>query len=371
MKGLAHVGAISVLEEHSIEADVVAGCSVGAVIGAFYAKGYTAQEMADILREHSVLSLFTKMHVVKEGLLDRGPFREFLVEHLGDCTFDDLERPLYLSCTDINEGHGVTISEGSVVDAVLASASIPGLFAPVEIDGQSLVDGGISNNLPVSVLMEHDAEFTIGVRLFWQTLSWKESLQAAEEAMEEAEDSSEPWPKFVIATETLAEWLIENMPRSFAVVQRCLDLVVKENEELRLEAYPPDLLITPEVTDIGILEFHENEEILFERGQEAAREHADTLRSINPESSEPKDSAPAADATDEDTEYVGNPEAKTFHRSVCERTEDIADPVSFSSVDEAEAEGYTPCDSCKPEEESITEHPDEQETQDEQEEVQE
>jgi NTE family protein len=279
MKGLAHVGVLSVLEEHDVAIDLVSGCSVGAVVGAFLAKGYAAEEMATILREKSILSLFTSPRLDGHGLLSADPLRQFLTRHLGDCTFDDLQVPFAVTCTDLEAGVGVVVDEGPVVEAVLASSAIPGVFAPVELDGRPLVDGGLSNNLPVSVLRERAATFTIGVRLFWQSVAWERTTDVDFDLAEEA--TSERYPALVRTLEQTAGWLVERLPRGLADVQRSLDLVIQEHEDQRLEHYPPDLLLTPEVTHIGILQFHENESLLYERGQEAAHLYDDVLRHLS------------------------------------------------------------------------------------------
>jgi NTE family protein len=278
MKGLAHVGVLSVLEDLGVAVDLVAGCSVGAVVGAFLACGYDADEMSRILKDKSVLALFTSPRLDGHGLLSAAPLRRFLTRHLGECTFADLDIPFAVTCTDLEAGRGVVVDDGPVVDAVIASSAIPGVFAPVERDGCMLVDGGLSNNLPVSVLLEREATFTIGVRLFWQSVAWERATDVDFDTSAEA--ASEPYPKLVQGLENAAGWMMAKMPQGLADVQRSLDLVIQEHEDQRLETYPPDLLLTPEVTHIGILEFHENEALLYERGQEAAREHEEALRRL-------------------------------------------------------------------------------------------
>jgi len=278
MKGLAHVGVISVLEDLDVPVGLITGCSVGAVVGAFLARGYTAEEMGSILRDKSVLALFTSPRFDGNGLLSAEPLRRFLTRHLGDCTFADLEVPFAVTCTDLEAGHGVVIDEGPVVEAVLASSAIPGVFSPVERDDRMLVDGGLCNNLPVSLLAERDATFTIGIRLFWQSVAWERNAEVDFDTADEA--ASEPYPKLVQKLENAAGWMMARMPQGLADVQRSLDLVIQTREDERLEKYPPDLLLTPEVTHIGILEFHENETLLFERGQEAARKHENVLRHL-------------------------------------------------------------------------------------------
>jgi len=128
-------------------------------------------------------------------------------------------------------------------------------------------------------------------------------------------------------------------------VQRSLDLVVKEHENLRLKMHPPDLLITPEVTGIGMLEFHENEELLFERGVQAARSHADMFEQLTNRETGARDP------------FVAEEDAERFHRSVCACTEQIQALVTFDSAEAAKQAGYRPCEDCKPTDRPITERP--------------
>lgn len=341
MKGLAHVGVLSVLEEHDVRVDFVAGCSIGAVVGAFFAAGHSADEMAAILRDESVPSLFTSPRFDGHGILRTDPFRQFLREHVGDQTFADLETPLAVACTDLEEGCSVVIDEGPVVDAVLASTAIPGLFAPIEIKGRELVDGGLSNNLPVSILHDRQVRFTIGVRLFWQSVSWSPYAE-----VEDAEAESESQSELTDLSERLAAWFADNMPRGLADVQRSLDLVVKEHENLRLKMYPPDLLITPKVTGIGTLEFHENSDLLFERGVQAARPHADMFEQLA------NRKVWAHDAL-----FVAEKDTEEFHRAICARAEQIEARITFDSIEEAKEAGYRPCKDCRPADRPITERP--------------
>lgn len=343
MKGLAHVGVLSVLEEHDTRVDFVAGASIGAVVGAFFAAGHSADEMASILRDESVPSLFTSPRFDGHGILRSEPFRQFLQEHLGDRTFADLGTPLVVACTDLEEGCSVVLDEGSVVEAVLASTAIPGLFAPVDVEGRKLVDGGLSNNLPVSILHDRQVRFSIGVRLFWQSVSWGRSTGTE---VDDAEAENESWSELTALSERLTAWFMDNMPRGLADVQRSLDLVVKEHENLRLEMYPPDLLITPEVTEIGILEFHENSDILFERGVQAARSHADLFKQFSNRSLQ-----------DHDLPFVAEEGTAEFHRIICAHADQIKTRVLFDSAEEAEEAGYRPCKSCKPADRPITKRP--------------
>lgn len=146
-RGFAHVGVIKVFEDIGAEFDVVSGVSMGAIIGSFYAAGYNAQEIEDIVigvgwRE--ILDVSFKTGVLKGERLDA-----FLRTHLPD-TFEELEKPFAVGTTDIETGEAVILASGDLVSAVRASACFPGAFEPVHRNGRTLADGGIINNLPVN-----------------------------------------------------------------------------------------------------------------------------------------------------------------------------------------------------------------------------
>lgn len=146
-RAFAHVGVLQVLEERGIEVDLVAGTSMGAILGALHAAGYDAQEIRDLAssltwRDMIDLSLQT-------GVLKGDKLRQFLAERLPR-TFGDLDIPLAVTTTDMESGEEHVILEGDLIAAVRASSSFPGAFEPVQIDGRTLADGGIVNNLPVA-----------------------------------------------------------------------------------------------------------------------------------------------------------------------------------------------------------------------------
>jgi NTE family protein len=145
-RGFAHIGVLRVLERAGARFDVVAGTSIGALLGALYATGLGADdlyELADDTHWRDVLDLS-----LQTGLFKGSRLEAFLAEHLPE-TFEELELPLAVTTTDIETGEGVVLLEGELIRAVRASSSYPGAFEPLQIDGRTLADGGIVNNLPV------------------------------------------------------------------------------------------------------------------------------------------------------------------------------------------------------------------------------
>ncbi len=168
-KGLAHIGVIQVLEENGIEVDCVAGASMGAYIGGLWAHGADGAELEAMARENegrwSSWSLFDPVLPPRRGFLRTRKVMRRLRRSIGDAWFCDLVRPLRVLATNLETLERVVFSEGDVCDAIEASVAIPGIIVPVTIGGETLIDGGIADPLPVDVLMEMGIERIIAVNV--------------------------------------------------------------------------------------------------------------------------------------------------------------------------------------------------------------
>jgi len=166
VRGLAHIGVLKILEQEGVPVDYLAGTSMGSVIAAGYAAGlgvdFMEQEALHMGSFRRLLPL-TDLSPLRRGLFEGQKVHEYLVSHLGDRTFDDLRIPLTLVAVDLNTGRAVYLHDGRVVDAVRASGALPGIFTPVERDGQLLVDGGLLDNLPVDAVRRMGADVAIAV----------------------------------------------------------------------------------------------------------------------------------------------------------------------------------------------------------------
>ncbi len=145
-RGVGHLGVLQVLDELGVNVDFVSGTSAGALIGALYAKGYTAKELLDVAKHTKIFGL---PHVGEAGLFTMDKFRRLIEEYLPDAAFETLPKRLSVAATDIVEGKPVYFDSGPVMVPILASACVPLVFSPVEYNGTYLVDGGILDNFPV------------------------------------------------------------------------------------------------------------------------------------------------------------------------------------------------------------------------------
>jgi len=166
-KGLAHIGIIQVLEENGIEVDVVAGCSMGAYVAAAWGYGCNGKEMEKLAREvegrWGVWRLVDPVFPPREGFIRGRAVKRRLQRTIGDIHFSELTRPIRVVATNLYTLDRAVFSSGDVASAVHASIAIPGVCAPVMIDGETYVDGGIADPLPVDVLEEMGVDRIIAV----------------------------------------------------------------------------------------------------------------------------------------------------------------------------------------------------------------
>jgi len=169
VRGAAHLGVLEVLEREDIRPDCVAGVSAGSAVGALYCAGLNLDEIKRLALglQWRKLGRVTRPRL---GFFDGKRLEEYLEEIIGPLRFEELEIPFAAVAVDIVRGELVVLKEGPVAPAVRASCAIPGLFTPVEREEQILVDGGVLNNLPVSVLRDMGADYVIAVDLLPPTI---------------------------------------------------------------------------------------------------------------------------------------------------------------------------------------------------------
>ena len=163
-RGIAHIGVLKVLEEEGIPIRMVAGTSVGALIGAAYCSGLSIAELEDVA--HRVrFTTFARWTLSRCGFATTDRMVTFLTRTLKVKTFEELRIPLGVTATDFNTGEAVVFNKGSIIDPVRASCSYPGMFLPVMIRGRWLVDGMLSHPVPSRPLREMGAERVLAVHL--------------------------------------------------------------------------------------------------------------------------------------------------------------------------------------------------------------
>jgi NTE family protein len=163
-RGMAHIGVLKVLEEEAIPVRMIAGTSVGALIGAAYCSGLTIAELEEVA--HKVrFTTFARWTLSRFGFASNDRMVAFLTQTLKVRTFEELRIPLCVTATDFSTGEGAVFHSGSIIEPVRASCAYPGMFLPVEIDGRCLVDGMLSYPVPARPLRDMGAERVIAVQL--------------------------------------------------------------------------------------------------------------------------------------------------------------------------------------------------------------
>ena len=244
-RGLSHIGVLEVLEREGIPIDMIAGSSMGALVGAIYALGKDVSQIKELAIELGSrrFALLADPALPKTGLIKGRKIEDTLRSIFGDIEFGDLRIPFACVATDINSGEEVVIKEGLVRDGVRASGSIPVILTAVKRQGRYLVDGALVNPVPVSVLKEIGADFIIAVNV---TPHVQERFHRVNEEQLEAKQ-----------------------PNIFNVIMQMVHITGYQAVRSSLEG--TDVIIGPPVTHIGWGDFHRAPECILQ-GELAAQE---------------------------------------------------------------------------------------------------
>jgi len=148
-RGFAHLGVLKALEEKGLKPGIISGVSAGAIAGAFYADGYTPEEILEIYIKQNLFDL-VQITIPRTGLFKLSGMKKVLDKYLRAKRLEDLKIPLVVTATSLNKGEAVYLRKGNLADAILASSAVPVLFEVITIDNVEYIDGGITNNLPLA-----------------------------------------------------------------------------------------------------------------------------------------------------------------------------------------------------------------------------
>jgi len=257
-RGLAHIGVLKELERNHVQADYLAGTSMGGVIAAVYASGMSLPEIEAVALEYARRRRLLKLvdpSVHRHGVFQGEQLHAFFRQYLQDLTFADLRIPLTLVAVDLNSGQEVHLQEGSVADALRATVSLPGLLAPVERDGQRLVDGMLLNNLPADVVRRMGADIVLAVDVssdagnsFWRRLGQK-------------------------------RFILGQVGGLVGVLGESMDLVIRQLREIKLQECPPDFLLRPPISpEVTVISGYHRAAELIALGETVTRSIIPSLR---------------------------------------------------------------------------------------------
>jgi NTE family protein len=252
-RGLAHIQVLETLDELGIRPYRIAGTSIGAVIGSLYASGLSGKEIRELVHQWQ-----TPRPEKRHGILDRRDLRrwaalldpsfdrsglfkgEKIIRFLSDfvkcTTFEELKIPLYVTAADYGDASEVVFKSGDLLSAVRASIAIPGVFTPVERDGNLLLDGGVVNPLPYNLLQD-ECDLVIAVDVG--------GVRNADE---------------------------KHRPAFFDTVIGGFEIMEASMIRDRLKSNPPDIYLKPDIRNVGLLEFHKAEQVF--RQSEPFREES-------------------------------------------------------------------------------------------------
>lgn len=251
-RGIAHLLMIEALDELGVKPSIISGSSIGAVVGAFYAAGFSGKEMREILdqlinpKSDSVFDFLLKSDIVKmftmfdpqfirSGFIKGEKFQNYMKSHLQVSRFEELKIPLKIIATDYWKKEAIIFEKGDLILPIKASYSLPGLFTPVKIKNKILIDGGAVNPLPFDLIMDKcDITIAIDVTAF------------------KAQNESEIPPTF---------------DSVFTTYQTMQNSIIKE----RLKFLKPDIYIRPEIYDVRVFDFIKADTI-FKQAQPAKEE---------------------------------------------------------------------------------------------------
>ncbi len=281
-RGWAHIGVLRALKRYGIEADVVCGASVGALVGGIHLAGRleALEDWARGLNRRRIVGYLDLRLRQGGGLIGGERLVAEMRRHLGDRRVEDLPVPFVAIATDLVTGHEVWIRSGPLVDAMRASFSLPGVFPPVPFEGRWIIDGALVNPVPVSACRALGAQMVVAVNLGADLLGKARRPgtavpTAAGFDLLKLFDEDPPEVRPPSPMGSLARRIFRRDyagPSLFGVMVSSLGIVTDRITRSRLAGEPPDVHITPRLGHIGLLEFDRADDCI--REGEAAVERA-------------------------------------------------------------------------------------------------
>jgi NTE family protein len=276
-RGWAHIGVIRALEKAGVRPDIVCGTSIGALVGAAYAAGELDRLESWVL-QLGIGDVVGFMDIsLSGGVLKGDRLMEFFRRNWTDRSIDELGVPFGTVATSLRAGAEVWLRHGSTLDAVRASISLPGIFAPVRWEGSLLVDGGLVNPVPVSLARAMGADIVIAVDLGSDILGRRFRAASAPEA---PAGTIPDWMRQL--QENLSALASEKspyepaMPSMLDVLTTCMDIVQVRIARSRLAGEPPEVVVAPRLARLRLLDFHRAKEAI-EEGHRAVQRVAHSL----------------------------------------------------------------------------------------------
>jgi NTE family protein len=266
-RGWAHIGVLRALDEEAIPVGMIAGTSIGALVGGCYLAG-KLDELETFARSLTMRRIagLLDLAIGGGGLFGGLRLTKRMQEHLDDVLIENLGRPFVAIATDIKSGHEVWLNEGSLITALRASYALPGIFEPIRCNGRMLVDGALVNPVPVSVCRAYEQPLVVAVNLQYDLYGRSAviKLRAGNPAAQ-PEAPTVPAPVARLGMTSV-------MVQAFNVIQDRIS-------RAKLAGDPPDLSLHPKLSDIGLSEFHRAGEAI-DRGYIETKNRLTELRRL-------------------------------------------------------------------------------------------
>jgi NTE family protein len=292
-RGWAHIGAIEALIDENIPIDLIVGCSIGSYIGAIHASG-SIKSLREYVLQMDGKKIFSYFDIVlpRSGLLDgTKKLRELFSIHTDVQKFSELKIPVMMVATDLETGQKVVLKSGNLLNALRASMSMPGLFAPARVKNRWLVDGGLVDPVPVSVARAVGADIVIAVDLSSGTISKQkrrmQKFRSEKTPVEQDESKNELIRKLSEYYEN-AELSFKNKindlfkkeastPDIIETVTTSINIMQDRITRINLAVTPPDVLIQPHLGELKMLDFDQVEHTI-EEGYSKAKEQIEDIK---------------------------------------------------------------------------------------------
>jgi NTE family protein len=250
VRGIAHIGVLRTLEAHQFNIKAIAGTSAGGLIGSVYAAGFSTEKIEEAVKNFDPIRSFSRHADDAPSLLGLGDISEKLYELLEDCTFKDLKIPFAATAVSLYSGKEIILNQGKVLDAVLATVAVPGVFPSQKIGGQVLVDGGVLDPVPVQVARWLRPDLPV-VAIMLHKLP------------DDYPEDKVQLPISIPGPTSIVEMLNQLRPvQAFKIFSQSFEVASKHLTELSLQLYQPEVIIAPPVGHIGLLQKIDVDEII-------------------------------------------------------------------------------------------------------------
>ena len=263
INGLAKVG---------IEPDIVCGCSIGGLVGASYAAG-NLNELEHWVRSLSRIDVARLLNFSMNGFIDVERLQSFILQYVGNETLkiETMDKTFATVATDLETGREVWFTEGSLVEAVWSSISLPGVFPPVRSQNRWLIDGGLVNPVPVSLCRALGADCVIAVNLNGDIVGkhFYQQRQKPESLVDEHDEDGGFADNISKALREYSGRLFGSngklrVPGFFDTLASSINITQDRITRSRMAGDPPDITLTPKLSHLGLLEFFRAEEAIIE-----------------------------------------------------------------------------------------------------------